>query len=335
MTDTDAPVTPDDGSASGRQTRAYLSLGEVLDALKDQFPDVTITKIRFFEGQGLLVPERTPSGYRKFYPADIERLRVILAEQEERFVPLTTARAAVHSDDIVVRSAPPGDGSDDGLHDESLDGVDLGSGRHPSQRTQTPSAAASRRATPEAPARSAASGNVAPLRRVSPRMTPAAGATPTEAPVPAAEVIPVPPVSVEPAAPASYSKAELITATGAPPELLDDAVRQGLIRGRSVFGATEFDEDDRLLLQALMTFSTSGLDPRHVRVFVHAAQREADLYVQATLPLLRRRPHLGVSADEPFRRFADLDGAGAVLRGVVVRRALQAALDGTPATPNH
>src|SRR5947208_16875825 len=68
--------------------RSYMSIGEVLNLLKDEFPDVTISKIRFLESQGLLEPERTPSGYRKFFDQDVERLRYILREQRERFLPL-------------------------------------------------------------------------------------------------------------------------------------------------------------------------------------------------------------------------------------------------------
>src|SRR3569832_1873081 len=67
---------------------AHLSIGEVLSLLQEEFPDVTISKIRFLESQGLLDPERTPSGYRKFYEADIERLRWILTQQRENFLPL-------------------------------------------------------------------------------------------------------------------------------------------------------------------------------------------------------------------------------------------------------
>src|SRR5687768_3472331 len=66
----------------------HLSIGEVLGLLQDEFPDVTISKIRFLESQGLLDPERTPSGYRKFYEDDIERLRWILTQQRENFLPL-------------------------------------------------------------------------------------------------------------------------------------------------------------------------------------------------------------------------------------------------------
>ena len=70
------------------EERAYLSIGEVLSLLKEEFPDVTISKIRFLESQGLLDPERTPSGYRKFYETDVERLRWILRQQREHFLPL-------------------------------------------------------------------------------------------------------------------------------------------------------------------------------------------------------------------------------------------------------
>ncbi len=70
------------------EDRAYLSIGEVLSLLKEEFPDVTISKIRFLESQGLLDPERTPSGYRKFYDSDVERLRWILRQQREHFLPL-------------------------------------------------------------------------------------------------------------------------------------------------------------------------------------------------------------------------------------------------------
>jgi DNA-binding transcriptional MerR regulator len=68
--------------------RAHLSIGEVLSLLQEEFPDITISKIRFLESQGLLDPERTPSGYRKFYEPDIERLRWILVQQRENFLPL-------------------------------------------------------------------------------------------------------------------------------------------------------------------------------------------------------------------------------------------------------
>ncbi|HZU78686.1 MAG TPA: MerR family transcriptional regulator [Acidimicrobiales bacterium] len=69
-------------------SRAYLSIGDVLTLLRQEFPDVTISKIRFLESQGLVNPERTPSGYRKFYEQDVDRLRWVLRQQREHFLPL-------------------------------------------------------------------------------------------------------------------------------------------------------------------------------------------------------------------------------------------------------
>ena len=66
----------------------HHSIGEVLSLLKEEHEDVTISKIRFLESQGLINPERTPSGYRKFYNDDVERLRWVLAQQRDNFLPL-------------------------------------------------------------------------------------------------------------------------------------------------------------------------------------------------------------------------------------------------------
>lgn len=68
--------------------RAYLSIGEVLGKLRGDFPDVTISKIRFLESEGLIEPQRTPSGYRKFTTTDLERLRYVLLAQRDQYLPL-------------------------------------------------------------------------------------------------------------------------------------------------------------------------------------------------------------------------------------------------------
>ena len=70
----------------------HQSIGEVLATLHEEFPDITISKIRFLESQGLIDPERTPSGYRKFYTGDVERLRWILRQQKDHFLPLKVIR---------------------------------------------------------------------------------------------------------------------------------------------------------------------------------------------------------------------------------------------------
>jgi len=78
----------------------YLSIGEVLGLLVDEFPEVTISKIRFLESQGLINPERTTSGYRKFHELDVELLRVILTEQRENYLPLRIIKDRINTGEI-------------------------------------------------------------------------------------------------------------------------------------------------------------------------------------------------------------------------------------------
>jgi DNA-binding transcriptional MerR regulator len=81
------------------RTRDYLSIGEVLDAVREEFPDISISKIRFLESEGLIAPERTQSGYRKFYDADVSRLRYILSLQRDHFMPLRVIRERLEKGD--------------------------------------------------------------------------------------------------------------------------------------------------------------------------------------------------------------------------------------------
>jgi DNA-binding transcriptional MerR regulator len=88
---------------SAEPARAYFGIGEVLAQLRAEFPDVSVSKIRFLETEGLIQPARSPSGYRKFGPADVERLRYILTAQRDRYLPLR-----------VIRDQLDADGPDDG-----------------------------------------------------------------------------------------------------------------------------------------------------------------------------------------------------------------------------
>jgi DNA-binding transcriptional MerR regulator len=72
-----------------------MTIGAVLAALAPEFPEVSISKIRFLEAEGLLIPERTGSGYRTFSPDDLDRLRYILTAQRDRFWPLKVIREAL------------------------------------------------------------------------------------------------------------------------------------------------------------------------------------------------------------------------------------------------
>ncbi len=103
---------------SSRESRSHLTIGEVLNLLKDEFPDVTISKIRFLESQGLLQPERTPSGYRKFYQEDVERLKYILSQQKERFLPLKVIKRQLSS--MEETGTPPPWGTRGGVGEAEL-----------------------------------------------------------------------------------------------------------------------------------------------------------------------------------------------------------------------
>ena len=96
------------GGGERVSSRTYLSIGDVLTLLREEFPDVTISKIRFLETQGLVNPERSPSGYRKFFDHDVERLRWVLRQQREHFLPLKVIRDRLADGELDDdRSGPP------------------------------------------------------------------------------------------------------------------------------------------------------------------------------------------------------------------------------------
>ena len=87
------------------------SIGDVLKQLKPDFPDVTVSKIRFLESEGLISPRRSQSGYRRFSPEDIARLRYILTHQRDNYLPLKVIReqlAAMDSGKVTPVSAKQG-----------------------------------------------------------------------------------------------------------------------------------------------------------------------------------------------------------------------------------
>ncbi|MEV1069096.1 MerR family transcriptional regulator [Streptomyces sp. NPDC050263] len=86
--------TPRGGAGPGTAAAdgGPMSIGTVLNALRDEFPEVTISKIRFLESEGLIEPQRTPSGYRKFSAQDVERLGHVLRMQRDHYLPLKVIR---------------------------------------------------------------------------------------------------------------------------------------------------------------------------------------------------------------------------------------------------
>jgi len=104
------------GQGAGKEE--YLSIGGVIALLSPEFPDLTVSKVRFLENEGLVTPDRTASGYRRFSVADRERLRYVLTAQRDRYLPLKVIREELETLDAAIadgsatalRTRPGGDG---------------------------------------------------------------------------------------------------------------------------------------------------------------------------------------------------------------------------------
>ncbi len=211
-----------------------MSIGAVLDLLRPDFPDVTISKIRFLESEGLVTPQRSPSGYRRFTAYDSARLRFILTAQRDQYLPLKVIKAQLDSQ-------PDGGlpGRDSLYPVPRLVGVD----------------------EPRRPAADAAG---API--VSPGVSPGtavAGGTGS-------------PVAVR------LSREDLRERSGVGEELLTALRKAGVITtGPGGF----FDEHSVVIAQCAAALAEYGVEPRHLRAFRSAADRQSDLIAQIAGPV--------------------------------------------------
>lgn len=199
--------------------RAYLSIGEVLSKLRGDFPDVTISKIRFLESEGLIEPQRTPSGYRKFTSVDLERLRYVLLAQRDQYLPLRVIK-------------------------ENLDAMDRG---------------------------------LEPASTVGGAPRPALGLATVDGELSAA--------NFAPSSEMRLSRDELVNASGLAEGALTELESFGLItiRGR------HYDADSLSVATAVAQMSAFGIEPRHLRSFKSAADREIGLIEQVVTPLHRQK----------------------------------------------
>ena len=101
-----------DPATSARPSAKTMSIGVVLERLREEFPDVTVSKIRFLESEGLITPQRTASGYRRFTDGDVERLRYILTTQRDNYLPLKVIKEQLDAFDsgkvaaVITEPAP-------------------------------------------------------------------------------------------------------------------------------------------------------------------------------------------------------------------------------------
>ncbi len=224
-------------------SRSLMSIGEVLAQLRAEFPDVTISKIRFLESEGLVEPARTPSGYRKFSHADVARLHFVLATQRDHYLPLRVIKEHL-------------DALDRGLEPPAV----------PGERPRVPSSAG----RPDWLPGPRALGETTELR---------------------------------------LSRDELVESAGIEADLLTEIEGYGLVgpvRGGKA-GDEHYDADALVIATAVAEMAGFGLEPRHLRSFRTASDREADLVEQVVAPLLRQRsPEARARAEEVAREMGAL-----------------------------
>ena len=300
--------------ATGEQ--AHLSIGEVLSLVQADFPDITISKIRFLESQGLLDPERTPSGYRKFYDADIERLQWILAQQRDHFLPLKVIRERLAEWDET--GTPPDPGAE-----PVAEAIATGEPAPLLPDPEAPEPDAPEPDAPEPDVRHAA----ASLAAAS-----AIEVVPPAAPV--SEHLPAEPVAEEPSAaePArraphddsSLTAEELAGRAGVGVEAIHELEGFSMISSHRIGPETYYDADQLPVVEACRAFLDHGVEVRHLRMYKIAAEREAGMLEQLIMPLLKQR-----NPDARARAVAmvdELGDAGELLHAALLRRSLRQTL---------
>ena len=285
----------------------YLSIGEVLALLLEEFPDVTISKIRFLESQGLIDPERTPSGYRKFYDLDVDRLRVILREQRENFLPLRVIRDRLESGEIdetgsltpprgirsvtVLEREP---GATEGSCDETGEvhipaSTIVPTSHHPAGHAPSPSTASPERASVNPAVLFFAPNGISSVPEETVHDT--------------------------------YVGSELCTMAGITAQQLAELESYGLLTGRGTGTNALYSASDLAIARAAAGFLDRGIEPRHLRAWRQAAEREAALFEQLVLPLIRQRNPQ--SRRQAAVLLTELSRQGGELRTAILNSALQ------------
>ncbi|MFD5096333.1 MerR family transcriptional regulator [Amycolatopsis thailandensis] len=252
-------------TAAGRPDRDAsqrdgLSIGAVLAQLRGDFPDVTISKIRFLEAEGLVQPGRTPSGYRQFAPADVERLRFVLSAQRDHYLPLKVIK-------------------------EQLDAADQG--------------AALSAVLPKPP-----------RKLVSLDAPGENGGLPS-------------PGDFETDREIRLTEEDLLRQAGIDAATLAELRQYGLVRpGAAGF----FDPDAVLVAKTVKAMTEFGIEPRHLRAFRAAADREVGLVEQIVTPVYRHRDEdAKARGDEVVRELAALTVA---LHTLLVKAGIRAVTGG-------
>jgi DNA-binding transcriptional MerR regulator len=285
-----------------------MSIGDVLNELHTEFPDITISKIRFLESQGLVEPERTPSGYRKFYAQDVERLRFVLRQQREHFLPLKVIKDRLDEADrsgglaVLVEAeaatGPPLEPTTTGASMNDAPAAPRRRGKRPSKEPVL--FEETRKAREQAEAREVTA-------------------------VVSDEAGPDDLTTVESGV--SLTRAELARAADLTDEQLAQLEEYGLVVPTAgTHDRMLFDEDSLAVARIAAGFMKHGIEPRHLRMYRAFAEREASLFEQVLLPYRRQRnPDAQARTGEAL---GELAGLGRRLRTVMLRQAVRRGLGG-------
>ena len=314
-------------SRSPSHDPSHLSIGEVLNILREEFPDVTISKIRFLESQGLIDPERTPSGYRKFYESDVSRLRWILHQQKENFLPLK-----------VIKERLDRMGEEQPAPVQSIARAKPRARRAPSRQARRAQELAPQLPLgdpmPTAPghdelAPTAKNGDRARMDEHTPRREQDERTQPR-----AEETRPSPPDEApreEPEDAAStgnkdgLTRRELARSAGLEDWQLNELESFGLLEPVGYNGGDAlFDDEAQAVASAAAGFYAHGISARHLRMYKHFAEREAGLFQQVMLQYIRQRnPEARAKAQQEL---ASLSRLGRALRSALLVKAVRDSL---------
>ena len=274
--------------------RGHRSIGEVLGLLKEEFSDVTISKIRFLEAQGLIDPERTPSGYRRFYLHDVARLRWVLRQQRENFLPLKVIKERLQEmtdDDVATDLEATASGVSRVVLPEPTLFADRTTALTTGEGAPTATGAAAARATGK-PERARGS-RPKPTRKRADRTV------------------------VEKHAP--MVAAELAHSLDVSEAFVSELERFGLITGSAVGNDMFFDGDALQVTRVAAAFASYGIDARHLRMYKMSVEREMSVFEQVLVPLMRDRdPQRAQQVEATLHELVQL---GDELREVLLARA--------------
>lgn len=298
--------------------RNYKSIGEVLGLLLEEFPNVTISKIRFLESQGLIEPERTASGYRKFSDSEVDRLKYILREQETNYLPLRVIRDRLDESGAVPRDPTnPVNQLPRSLRESSVTDVsqDL-------PRVRVLAAVDSGNAPRLGSSDIDETGDFVFVDPEVVAQSERAHPTSRRPPMRIAESKAA--SSVRDAI-GPISRESLMELSGLLASDLDALEQFGLVISKAVGGESFYEGTAREIATIAKAFVDLGIEIRHLKAWRLAAEKEATLFEQRLIPLLRQR---NPAAREQSLEILDalVTNAGN-LREVLVRQSIQQFID--------